>query len=113
MSEATALATVGCQLNSTLRWFQDAVLPDAITTPPPLPTSLSGTRRICIVEGEAPASLVQQSHSVGALIEGRCQPTEHFRSDLGFHLPSEQKLVGLKPPGEVGERDREGCWGTA
>lgn len=40
MSEATALATVGCQLNSTLRWFQDAVLPDAITAPPPLPTSL-------------------------------------------------------------------------
>lgn len=41
MSEATALATVGCQPNSTLRWFQDAVLPDAIATPPPpLPTSL-------------------------------------------------------------------------
>lgn len=55
MSEATALATVGCQPNSTLRWFQDAVLPDAIATPfPPLLCPLhSGTRedRHCGREG--------------------------------------------------------------
>lgn len=54
------------------------------------------------MEGEALASLVQQSHRPGALMEGRCQPTEHSRSDLGCHLPSGQKLVGPKPPGAVG-----------
>lgn len=64
------------------------------------------------MEGEALASLVQQSHILGALIEGRCQPIERFRSDLGFHLPSGHNLVGLKPAGEV-RGGREGGWGTA